>query len=66
MQALFTAIPLLIDTLTVMVFYFIIGGIAGNQIFSGLLKNRCVDLQSGVVTADYVFGKSNGACGGYG
>lgn len=44
MQALFTAIPLLIDTLTVMVFYFIIGGIAGNQIFSGLLKNRCVDL----------------------
>jgi hypothetical protein len=30
MQALFTAIPLLIDTLTVMLFYFIIGGIAGN------------------------------------
>ena len=30
MQALFTAVPLLIDTLTVMVFYFIIGGIAGN------------------------------------
>ena len=30
MQALFTAVPLLIDTLTVIVFYFIIGGIAGN------------------------------------
>jgi hypothetical protein len=44
MQTLFTAIPLLVDTITVLFFYFIIGGIAGNQIFSGLLKNRCLDL----------------------
>ncbi len=29
MQALFSAVPLLIDTLTVLMFYFIIGAIAG-------------------------------------
>ena len=30
MQALFSAIPLLVDTLTVIMFYFIIAGIAAN------------------------------------
>jgi hypothetical protein len=38
MQALFSAVPLLIDTLTVLMFYFMIGAIAGQQIFSGILK----------------------------
>ena len=38
LQALFSAVPLLIDTLTVLMFYFMIGAIAGQQIFSGILK----------------------------
>ena len=42
MQTLFSAVPLLLDTLTVLIFYFMLGAIAGNQVFSGNLKYHCL------------------------
>ena len=38
MQALFSAVPLLLDTMMVLIFYFMLGAIAGTQVFSGSLK----------------------------
>jgi hypothetical protein len=38
MQALFSAVPLLLDTIMVLIFYFMLGAIAGTQVFSGSLK----------------------------
>ncbi len=66
MQALFSAVPLLIDTLTVLMFYFMIGAIAGQQIFSGILKQHCVQIETGIVHADYSQGGNDGLCGGFG
>ena len=41
MQALFGAIPLLRDTIVILLFFFIIFAIGGTQLMSGSLKNRC-------------------------
>lgn len=42
MQALFGAIPLLRDTIIILLFFFIIFAIGGTQLMSGSLKNRCI------------------------
>ena len=44
MQALFSAIPLLKDTLLILMFFFIIFAIAGSQLLSGQLKMRCIGI----------------------
>jgi hypothetical protein len=44
MQALFAAMPLLADTLMILTFFFFVFSIAGTQLFSGLLKKRCVSI----------------------
>ena len=41
MSALISAIPLLGDTLTILFGFFLTFAIAGQQLFSGILKNRC-------------------------
>lgn len=38
MSALFAAMPLLVDTLMILTFFFIVFAIAGTQLFSGILK----------------------------
>ena len=49
MQALITSLPLLRDTIIVLLFFFIIFAIAGVQLFSGMLKKRCVNIETGIV-----------------
>ena len=41
MQALMSAIPLLKDTIIILLFFFVIFAIAGTQLLAGNLKNRC-------------------------
>ena len=43
MTALISAIPLLGDTLTILFGFFLTFAIAGCQLFTGVLKNRCYD-----------------------
>jgi hypothetical protein len=43
LMGLFSALPLLKDSLIVLLFYYIIFAIAGLQLFSGVLKKRCMD-----------------------
>lgn len=52
MTALFKAAPLLMDTLIILGFFFSIYAIAGTNLFSGVLKKRCIEIQTGRI-ADY-------------
>lgn len=47
MQALISSLPLLRDTILVLLFFFIIFAIAGVQLFTGELKNRCFVIETG-------------------
>jgi hypothetical protein len=48
-SAVLNAIPMLGNTLVVLVFFFICLAIAGNQLISGALLKRCVNKQDGKV-----------------
>lgn len=66
-QALFSALPLLRDTLMILLFFFIIFAIAGLQMFGGLLKHRCIAIQTGITHPDdLICGDIGAGCpGGY-
>ena len=49
---LLSALRPLLDTLFILFFLFSIFSIAGLQLFSGLLKKRCIALETGIVMAD--------------
>mmetsp|Transcript_22888 Transcript_22888/g.22176 ORF Transcript_22888/g.22176 Transcript_22888/m.22176 type:complete len:193 (+) Transcript_22888:521-1099(+) len=57
-RALIASMPLLRDALLVILFFFIIFAIGGVQLFQGILKNRCVEIETGIVATD------NDLCGG--
>jgi len=42
------SVPLLRDTMIVLIFFFFIFAIAGLQLFGGILKNRCVNEETGL------------------
>ena len=42
-SALLTALPLLLDTIWILLFFFLIFAIAGLQLFMGVLRKRCVN-----------------------
>lgn len=46
-SALLSAVPLLRDTILVLSFFFIIFAIAGLQLWSGVLKKRCISIETG-------------------
>ena len=48
-QTIFNAVPYLLEVIYIMIFVFLIFGIAGLQLFFGILKRRCFELQSGIV-----------------
>jgi hypothetical protein len=55
--SLVEAVPLLIDNIIVLLFFFLIFAIAGLQLWMGFLRYRCMDLQFGFVKgADEVCG----------
>ncbi|EGR30824.1 hypothetical protein IMG5_122960 [Ichthyophthirius multifiliis] len=55
---LFGAIPDLINTLIILIFLFLIFAIAGLQLFQGMLKNRCFEINTGIPHIDDII------CGG--
>lgn len=46
-SALMSSIPLLRDAILILCFFFIIFAIAGVQLFSGILKKRCINVETG-------------------
>ena len=50
--ALISALPLLRDTIIVLIFFFLIFAIAGLQLWLGVLKKRCVNIVTGVPHPD--------------
>lgn len=47
--SLINAVPLLRDSILVLLFFFLIFAIAGCQLFTGALKNRCFNIDTGLV-----------------
>jgi hypothetical protein len=66
-QSLLAALPLLKDTIIVLIFFLLIFAIAGNQLLSGNLKKRCISIYSGKMLIDEDFGLSDGGviCGAH-
>jgi len=54
--ALISALPLLRDTIIILIFFFIIFAIAGVQMLSGVLKRRCMDPETGIIDSNYLCG----------
>lgn len=66
MQALFSAMPLLKQTIMILLFFAGIFAIGGQQLLSGELKRRCVSIQTGIVhEADIICGGTQSCPGGH-
>ena len=59
MSALINSMRLLVDTVLVLLFFFLIFAIAGVQLFSGSFKQRCINAETGVWDR-----KTSVTCGG--
>ena len=51
-QAILSALPLLKDTIIVLLFFFLIFAIGGVNLFSGMLRQRCFSIETGGVQVD--------------
>ena len=49
-STLFHSFSLVMDSLYILTFVMVVFAIAGSQLFSGVLKNRCIELATGNVT----------------
>lgn len=49
MGAIISALPLLRDTIQILMFFFIMMAIGGSQLFRGLLFKRCVNIETGSI-----------------
>lgn len=57
-----SALPLLRDTMMVLMAFFLVFAIAGTQLLSGVLKNRCVKIEDGTdFDSEYLCG-AEGKC----
>ena len=61
-SALVTSLPLLMDTIVILMFFFMIFAIAGLQLWHGIMRYRCLDMETGTVNYDKVCGYES--CGG--
>jgi hypothetical protein len=62
-SALINALPLLRDSLLVLLFFFLVFAIAGSQLFTGALKNRCFNEETGVIDTSFtVFCGGGNSC----
>jgi len=61
-SSLINAIPLLRDSILVLMFFFLIFAIAGCQLFTGALKNRCFNEDTGIIDPDIDFCGGGGTC----
>jgi hypothetical protein len=58
-MAILSAIPLLKDTVIILLFFFIIFAIGGTQLMAGSLKNRCIGISTGDFHPDDIICGSN-------
>jgi len=64
--ALLSALPLLRDTIIILLFFFLIFAIGGVQLLQGYLKRRCVNIETGIKhPSDYLCGGSFSCPEGY-
>ena len=52
MSSILSALPLLKDTIVVLMFFFLIFAIGGVNLFSGMLRQRCIEIETGSVQVD--------------
>jgi hypothetical protein len=52
MGAIFVALPLLRDTIQILMFFFIMMAIGGSQLFRGILMKRCHNIDTGSINPD--------------
>ena len=52
MSAIMSALPMLKDTIIVLLFFFLIFAIGGINLFSGMLRYRCIKIDTGTVLVD--------------
>lgn len=64
MGALLSAIPLLRDTLIILLGFFLVFSIAGSQLLSGVLKQRCFSVQTGQEIGEDNLCSYHSDCGG--
>jgi hypothetical protein len=66
-SSLINALPLLRDSLLVLMFFFLVFAIAGCQLFTGALKNRCFNVMTGVIDTSFTkfCGGGNSCRSGY-
>jgi hypothetical protein len=63
--AVLKSIPLLKDTMVILCFFFLIFAIAGLQLFAGLTKQTCLQIDTGAINMDFYLDQANqGLCGG--
>ena len=51
-STLFYSFSLVMDSLYILIFVMLVFSIAGTQLFSGVLKNRCIEIETGIVTEE--------------
>jgi len=54
-SALISSLKALLNAVVVLVFFFLIFAIGGLQLFSGILKKRCISIETGSYVADSDF-----------
>jgi len=52
-SSLINALPLLRDSILVLIFFLLVFAIAGCQLFTGALKNRCFNIDTGVIDTTF-------------
>lgn len=50
---LFSAIPLMLNTVIILLFFLMVFAIAGLQLYMGLLKKKCFSASTGIMAVDY-------------
>lgn len=55
-STLIGSLPLLMDTIVILMFFFMIFAIAGVQLWHGILRKRCMNLETGLVNDNEVCG----------
>jgi hypothetical protein len=61
-SSLISAMSLLIDTMLILGFFLLIFAIGGTQIYTGQLKKRCVDIETGIRNPDNNYCSESGDC----
>jgi hypothetical protein len=60
--SLINAVPLLRDSILVLTFFFLIFAIAGCQLFTGALKNRCFNEETGIIDPEIDYCGGGNSC----